>query len=92
MVHPRSTHKVYHYSPFEGFEVRCVRRLQEDLGVDEGAAEAILHLRAQVMELQSRIRELETELDAHFEDQQARLGRHLEEYSEATWIEIEIEE
>jgi hypothetical protein len=82
----------YWYGPYEGYESRCQRRLQEDLGVDEAAAETILHLRNQVLELQSRIRLLEAELTAQTASQQLRLARYREVYYEATWIELEIQE
>ena len=84
--------KRYWYGPYEGYESRCQRRLQEDLGVDEAAAETILHLRTQVIELQSRIRQLEAELAAQNANQQLRLARDREVYYEATWIELEIQE
>ena len=48
--------------------------LQNDLGVDEAAAETILHLRSQVIELQSRIRQLEAELTAQYASQQYASG------------------
>jgi hypothetical protein len=82
----------YWYGPNEGYESRSQRRLQDDLGVDEAAAEAILRLRSQVIELQSRIRELEAELAAQRASQQMRLARYREVYYEATWIELEIQE
>ena len=82
----------YWYGPYEGYESRFQRRLQEDLGVDEAAAETILRLRNQVLELQSRIRLLEAELTAQVASQQLRLSRYREVYYEATWIELEIQE
>jgi hypothetical protein len=82
----------YWYGPYEGYESRCQRRLQEDLGVDEAAAETILRLRNQVLELQSHIRLLEAELTAQVANQQLRLARYREVYYEATWIELEIQE
>ena len=82
----------YWYGPYEGYESRCQRRLQEDLGVDEAAAETILRLRNQVLELQSHIRLLEAELTAQVASQQLRLSRYREVYYEATWIELEIQE
>jgi hypothetical protein len=84
--------KRYWYGPYEGYELRCQRRLREDLGVDEAAAETILHLRSQVLELQSRIRLLEAELTAQTASQQLRLAPYREVYYEATWIELEIQE
>jgi hypothetical protein len=82
--------KKYWYGPYEGYESRSQRRLQKDLGVDEAATEAILHLRRQVIELQAHIRQLEAELTAQVDSQQTRLARYREVYYEATWIELEI--
>ncbi len=84
--------KKYWYGPYEGYELRCQRRLQKDLGVDEAAAETILRLRRQVVELQSRIRRLETELTAEVDSQHTRLARYREVYYDATWIELEFQE
>jgi hypothetical protein len=84
--------KRYWYSPHEGYETRSQRRLQDDLGVDEEAAEAILHLRRQVIELQAQIRDLEAELTDHVTSQQKRLARYREIYFDAEWIELEIQE
>ncbi|MBN1438683.1 MAG: hypothetical protein JW929_04660 [Anaerolineales bacterium] len=82
----------YWYGQSEGFESRCQRRLQDDLGVDEAAAEAILRLRSRVMELQARIRQMEAELTAQYASQQLRLLRYQEDYCEAAWIELEFQE
>ena len=84
--------KQYRYGLYEGYESRSQRRLQNDLGIDEAAAEMILHLRRQVVELQSRLRQLETELIAQQTSQQLRLTRYREVYYEATWMELEIKE
>lgn len=65
---------------------------RDDLGVDETAAETILHLRSQVIELQSRIRQMEFELNTQYTGQQLRLARYCEVYYEATWIELEFQE
>ena len=82
----------YWYGLYEGYELRSQRRLQNDLGIDEAAAEMILHLRRQVVELQSRLRQLETELIAEQTSQQVRLTRYREVYFEATWMELESRE
>ena len=66
--------------------------MQHDLGVEEAAAETILRLRSQVIELQSRIHQLEAELTAQVVSQQTRLARYREVYYEATWIELEFQE
>jgi hypothetical protein len=87
-----SSPKRYWYGPYEGYESRSQRRLQNDLGVDEVAVEVILSLRSQVIELQSHIRQLEAELAAQNASQHMRLVRYREVYYEATWIEMEIQE
>ena len=84
--------KKYWYGSYEGYESRCQRRLQKDLGVDEAAAEAILHLRRQIVELQSHIHQLEAELTAQYDSQYMRLARYREVYYEATWFELESQE
>jgi len=89
MIPENSSPKRYWYGTYEGYESRSQRRLQKDLGVDEAAAEALLHLRSQVVELQSHIRQLEAELTAHYDSQQLRLAHYREVYYEATWIELE---
>ena len=82
----------YRYARFEGYESRSQRRLQDDLGIDQAAAESILHLRRQVIELQSQIRQLEAELTAQNASQHMRLARYREIYYEASWIEVELQE
>ncbi len=84
--------KRYQYAPSEGYESRSQRRLKYDLGIDESAAEAILHLRGQVIELQATIRQLEAELAAQNASQHMRLARYREAYFEAIWIDAEFEE
>ena len=84
--------KKYWYGLYEGYESRSQRRLQKDLGIDEAAAEMILHLRSQVLELQTRLRQMESELIERQTSQQLRLTRYREVYYEATWIELEIKE
>ncbi len=84
--------KRYWYGPYEGYESRTQRRLQDDLGVDEGAAEAILRLRSQVIELQAQVRQLEAVLTAQAASQHLRLAQYQLECYEATWIELEIQE
>jgi hypothetical protein len=88
MIPEKPPPKRYWYGPYEGYESRGQRRLQDDLGVDEAAAEAILRLRSQVIELQSHIRRLEAELTVQYASQHMRLARYREVYYEATWIEL----
>jgi hypothetical protein len=90
MIPENPSPKRYWYGSSEGYESRSQRRLQDDLGVDEAAAEVILRLRSQVIELQSHIRKLEIELNAQYASQQLRLARYREAYYEAIWIELEI--
>jgi hypothetical protein len=89
MIPENTSPKRYWYGPYEGYESRSQRRLQDDLGVDETGAEAILHLRRQVIELQYHIRQLEAELITQHASQTMRLARYREVYYEATWIELE---
>jgi hypothetical protein len=84
--------KTIWYGPLEGYESRCQRRLQDDLGVDEAAAETILHLRDQVIALQSCLRQLEVELASQRAGQEVRLAGYREAIYEATWIELEFQE
>jgi len=90
MVPENTSPKRYRYGPYEGYESRRQRRLQDDLGVDDAAVEAILRLRSQVIELQSHIRRLEAELTAQSASQQMRMARYREVYYEAAWIELEF--
>ena len=92
MIPENTSRKSYWYGQYEGYELRSQRRLQEDLGIDEAATETILHLRSQVIELQSHIRQLEAELTVQHASQHLRLARYREVYYEATWIELEIQE
>jgi len=90
MIPENSSQKRYWYGPYEGYEARSQRRLQDDLGVDEAAAEVILSLRSQVIELQSHIRRLEAELAIHNASQHMRLASYREVYYEATWIDLDV--
>ena len=63
MIPDNPSPKRYWYGPYEGYETRSQRRLQDDLGVDEAAAEVILRLRSQVIELQSHVRQLRSRAD-----------------------------
>ena len=49
MIPENTARKSYWYGQYEGYGLRCQRRLQDDLGVDEAAAEAILRLRSQAV-------------------------------------------
>ena len=92
MIPNNPPQKRYWYGRYEGYESRSQRRLQDDLGIDEAAAEVILRLRSQVIELQSHIHQLEAELATQIASQQLRLTHYREVYYEATWIELEFQE
>ena len=82
--------KRFRYGPYEGYESRSQRRLQEDLGIEEASVETILHLRSQVIELQSQIRQLEAEFTTQVASRHLRLARYRDVYYEATWIELDL--
>ena len=92
MTPENATRKNYWYGQSEGYESRCQHRLQDDLGIDEVAAETILRLRSQIIELQSHIRRLETELTAQYASQHMHLARYRKFCYEAAWIELEFQE
>ena len=92
MIPENPSPKRYWYGPYEGYETRSQRRLQDDLGVDEAAVEVILSLRSQVIELQAQVHQLEVELAAQYANQQMRLASYREIQFDATWIEMEIQE
>ena len=92
MIPENPSAKLYSYGRSEGFESRIQRRLQDDLGVDQAAAEVILNLRSQVIELQAHIRQLEAELESQNASQHMRLASYREVYFEATWIELDFQE
>jgi len=84
--------KRYSYGPAEGYESRSQRRLHDDLGVDKAAAEAILHLRRQVLELQSQLRQVEAELNTLRACQEMRFADMREIVIETTWMELEFQD
>ena len=92
MTIENSSTKRYWYSRFEGYESRSQHRLQNALGVNEAAAEAILRLGSQVLELKAQVHQLEIELASQADSQDIRLARYRDFYYEASWIELEIPE
>lgn len=92
MIPDNPSRNRYRYTLDEGYESRSQRRLQEDLGVDKSAAEVILHLRSQVIELQAQLRQLENELEIQHANRNMRLAKYRKTYYEATWIELELKE
>jgi hypothetical protein len=92
MIPENPSAKQYRYGRSEGYESRSQRRLHDDLGIDQAAAETILHLRRQVVELQAQLQQLQAELAAQSASQNMRLARYRDVYYEATWIEVEFQE
>jgi hypothetical protein len=64
------------------------RRLREVLGINAAGVEVMLHLRNQVIALQTRVRQLEAELAEREAGQNRRLTWHREAYFEASWQEM----
>ena len=83
--------KRYWYATYKGYETRSQRRLQTDLGLDEAAAETILRLRNDIIELQTKLHRLEVEMEAQSANQDLRLARYHNFYYEANWIELEFQ-
>jgi hypothetical protein len=69
------------------------RRLREVLGINAAGVEVILRLRSQLIVLQSRVRQLESDLAMSEAGQNARLRQHREACFEASWQQVaELEE
>ncbi len=83
--------KRYSFGPYEGYESRSQRRLHDDLGADKAGAEVILHLRRQVLELQSQLRQVEAELNTLRACQEMRFADMREIVFEATWMELDFQ-
>ena len=60
---PRSRGNIRHYSNRDIVHLRRVRSLISDLGVNLAGVEVILRMSEQLIELRSRLEELEPELD-----------------------------
>jgi hypothetical protein len=73
-------------------EIRCIRRLKEELGVNPAGVEVILHMRGRLNTLAERIRELEIELETYSKRRSFRLRRYQEFTYEASWFEFYEEE
>ncbi len=67
---------------------RCARWLQE-LEVNAQGVEVILHMRQQMLELQSRVRQLEEELGVRRQGHARWLTLYRETSYEATWRDAE---
>jgi hypothetical protein len=64
------------------------RRMREVLGINAAGIEVVLRLRHQMIALQTRVRQLETELAMWEAGQNTRLMRHRETCFEASWQEM----
>jgi hypothetical protein len=67
---------------------RYWQRLKDDLGLDDEAVEIIVHLRNQVMILQTRLQTLESTLEIHQVGRNTRLTRYREVFEEADWEDM----
>jgi hypothetical protein len=75
------------WSPFES-DRSARRRMREVLGINAAGIDVILRLRHQVVALQTRLRQLETELAMWEAGQNTRLLRQRETCFEASWQEM----
>ena len=66
-------------------EERCRQRLNAELGVDEESIEIIMNLRHQVIALQDRLKELESELETYRSGYTSRLIKYRQVVYEAEW-------
>ena len=91
MTNPRNPSRMTRYLPSEQAEYleRCRRRLREELGVNPGAVEVILHLRRQILDLQSRLQALEAELETRNAGRSLRIAEYQQWYYEAAWVQEE---
>ena len=71
---------------------RRARRLRHDLRLNPAGAEVILKLRAQVLELQTRVRVLEAERARQSKRRGARLAQYRDTCIGASWFEMDDRE
>ncbi len=72
-------------------DMERVAQWLRELEVNTEGIEVILHMRRQVLELQTRVRQLETELAVRREGHARRLTLYREILYEATWRDAEDE-
>jgi hypothetical protein len=70
---------------------RAARRLRRDLGVNVAGIEVVLHLRAQVVSLQARVRALEDELAYSSARRASRIAQLRDAFYEGGWRETDRE-
>ena len=68
------------------------RRMREVLGINAAGIEVVLRLRRQMIALQARVRQLETELAMWEAGQNTRLMQHRQTCFEASWQEMTDQE
>jgi hypothetical protein len=69
-------------------EERCQQRLKRDLAMNDEAVEVIMTLRGQVVALQRRLRELESQLEVYDTAHGARLRSYRQVSFEAVWEDV----
>ncbi|NJP05273.1 MAG: MerR family transcriptional regulator [Chloroflexaceae bacterium] len=71
-----------HYSETDLGELRCVRRLMDDLGLEHDAIEVLLRMRQRILQLQQEMAILRSEIDTHRSRQQTTI------WIEADWRDL----
>ena len=82
---PQNLGKVWNHTESECSDRR---RMREVLGINAAGIEVILRLRHQMIALQARVRQLETERAMWEAGQTTRLMQHRETCFEASWQEM----
>jgi DNA-binding transcriptional MerR regulator len=72
-----------HNPQLDEAEQRRARRLARDLGINPAGVQVVLHLRRQLVALQARVQQLESELKTEQARSQARFARYRQEFHEA---------
>ena len=67
---------------------RRARRLAEDLGINPAGVSVIIRLRRQVVLLQARVQQLESELRTEQARSEGHFARYRHEYHEAIWEDV----
>jgi hypothetical protein len=78
----------YFRYPVEQIELRGRQRLKRDLGLSDEAIEVIMNLRHQLLSVQARLREVETELEIQRTGQSARLARYRQVSYDVVWQDM----
>jgi DNA-binding transcriptional MerR regulator len=70
-------------SQLDEAEQRRARRLARDLGINPAGVQVVLHLRRQLVALQARVQQLESDLKTEQARSHARFARYRQEFHEA---------